>query len=110
MVQKAFTHLLKTNHPNLTDEKILEEFRSKVEPSLAISQKLGNIYTGSLYACLYSLLYKNKDIHDKKVLLFSYGSGLCSTMLEVYVHSNPLTTKQFAETASFFKKRTKIDP
>lgn len=56
-----------------------------------MSQRIGNIYTGSLYACLFSLLYKNPNMADKKGLMFSYGSGLCSTMLQVHVLTNPLS-------------------
>jgi len=65
-----------------------------VNPSLFISQRLGNIYTGSLYACLFSLLYTNPNIANKQALLFSYGSGLCSTMMELTIISNPLSQQQ----------------
>jgi hydroxymethylglutaryl-CoA synthase len=94
MVQKAFTALIKTQYPNISPESIGKMFEDKVQPSLFISQRVGNIYTGSLYACLYSLLYKNPQIRDQKGLLFSYGSGLCSSMLQVKIIENPLSQQQ----------------
>ena len=74
-----------------------------------MSKRVGNIYTGSLYACLFSLLYKNQEIKDKKVLLFSYGSGLCSSMLNAHIHENPLRKQQLKDTDNFFENRVKID-
>lgn len=62
----------------------------RVHPTLHISQRIGNIYTGSLFAGLVSLLVTNPEIKNKNVMLFSYGSGLCSSMLTVRVHQNPL--------------------
>ena len=63
---------------------------TKVDPTLQISQRIGNIYTGSLYSCLVSLLTSGLDVKNKNVLLFSYGSGLCASMLTIKIHSNPL--------------------
>lgn len=66
----------------------------KVDPTLQISQRIGNIYTGSLYSCLISLLVFRPEIKNKNVMLFSYGSGLCSSMFSVKIHSNPLNRGQ----------------
>ena len=42
---------------------------------------LGNIYTGSLYNGLISLVAdKSIDLTDKKIMLFSYGSGCAASM------------------------------
>jgi hydroxymethylglutaryl-CoA synthase len=67
---------------------------TKVDPTLQISQRIGNIYTGSLYSCLVSLLTSNLEVKNKNAILFSYGSGLCSTMFTVKIHSNPLNKEQ----------------
>lgn len=72
----------------------MKSFMAKVDPTLKISQKIGNIYTGSLYSCLISLLTSNLEVKNKNVLLFSYGSGLCSSMFTVKIHSNPLSKEQ----------------
>lgn len=98
MVQKAYTALARVDQPQLSDLDISAAFQKQVEPTLFVSQRIGNIYTGSLYACLYSLLYRTPDIANKRALLFSYGSGLCSTMLQATIHTNPLSPKQIEET------------
>ena len=47
---------------------------------------LGNIYTGSLYNGLLSLICDTTiDLAGKKVMLFSYGSGCAASMFFVHV-------------------------
>lgn len=55
-----------------------------------ISQRVGNIYTGSLFSTLVGLMISGKDLSGKNVGLFSYGSGLCSTLLTAKIHKNVL--------------------
>lgn len=58
MVQKAYTTLTK-QEGNPTTQEIADSFMKKVHPTLHISQRIGNIYTGSLFAGLVSLLVTN---------------------------------------------------
>ena len=90
MVQKAYFKMVRLEEPKLSDEDCLSRFMEKVHPTLHISQRTGNIYTGSLYSCLISLLVLNPDIKNKNVLLFSYGSGCCSSMFTAKILENPL--------------------
>lgn len=47
---------------------------------------LGNIYTGSLYNGLLSLICDTTiDLSGKKVLMFSYGSGCAASLFAVHV-------------------------
>ena len=47
---------------------------------------LGNIYTGSLYNGLLSLVCdKSIDLAGKRIMLFSYGSGCASSMFMIHV-------------------------
>lgn len=67
-------------------------FEQKTKPSLLLASQIGNMYTPSLYGGLISLLV-SKDISElagNKVGLFSYGSGLASTMFSITV-SNDFT-------------------
>jgi 3-hydroxy-3-methylglutaryl CoA synthase len=57
-----------------------------VLPSGFLPRLLGNTYTSSLYTGLLSLLLTTPHIQNKSALLFSYGSGLCSTMMTVKIH------------------------
>ena len=69
---------------NVATKSVFEE---KVSPSLQIATNVGNMYTPSLYASLCSLLC-NKDVVDllgKRVTLFSYGSGLASSMFSLKI-------------------------
>ena len=49
---------------------------------MELNRNVGNIYTGSLYLSLISLLLnkEGKDLFNKRVLMYSYGSG-CATSL-----------------------------
>jgi hydroxymethylglutaryl-CoA synthase len=58
---------------------------------IVLNLMLGNLYCGSLYAGLLSLLHSKGDaLLDKRVMLFSYGSGLAATMFTLLVNQ-PLT-------------------
>lgn len=110
MVQKAFLRVVKVESPNLTDKEGLEIFQKKVHPSLYISQRIGNIYTGSLFSCLISVLVQNPKIKNRNVMLFSYGSGLCATMMTAKVISNPLGEAQIQFILDRLSNRIKVDP
>ena len=51
-------------------------FATQVEPSLRLPALVGNIYTGSLYLALLSLLHHEAtQLAGQRIGLFSYGSG-----------------------------------
>jgi len=57
-----------------------------VGPSLVLPSLVGNIYTGSMYLALASLLSTSKeDLTGKRVGLFSYGSGSCAEFFSAVV-------------------------
>lgn len=60
-----------------------EAFASKVAPSLTLSRDVGNVYSGSLYLALVSLLEQTRDVDltGQRILLGSYGSGASAKML-----------------------------
>ena len=59
--------------------------KSRLEPGLELPSLVGNIYTGSLYLSLISLFYNLRNspekLENKNILLYSYGSGLASSIL-----------------------------
>lgn len=67
---------------NIFNDLVKDPYKQKVEPSLFLPKKLGNSYTASLYTGLLSLVSQksDKDLKNKRVLMFSYGSGLAATM------------------------------
>jgi len=61
-------------------------FDRLVGPSLVLPSQVGNIYTGSMYLALASLLSSSKeDLTGKRVGLFSYGSGSCAEFFSAVV-------------------------
>ena len=72
-------------------------FAAKVAPSLLMPKNVGNTYCGSLYASLCSLLSEIPvdQLLGKRIGLFSYGSGLASSMFSLRVAGSvqPLTDK-----------------
>lgn len=59
----------------------------RVAPSLTVPTNTGNMYTASLYAALSSLLYYvgSDALQNKRIGLFSYGSGLASSLFSCKV-------------------------
>ena len=110
-VSKKYPELLKFHNvkreDTYTDKDIEKAFMSlskakftqKTQPSLFISSQVGNMYTPSVYSGLASLLI-NKPINElagTKVGVFSYGSGLCSTLYSLTV------TKEIGEGSNLKK-------
>jgi len=55
------------------------DFETRVMPTMWANQRIGNIYTGSLYLALAGLCESRSDfLKGRKIALFSYGSGSCS--------------------------------
>ncbi|XP_066997696.1 hydroxymethylglutaryl-CoA synthase 1 isoform X2 [Anabrus simplex] len=77
-IEKAFMDLSK------------DFFEDKTKPSLLLANQVGNMYTPSLYGGLVSLLISNKveNLAGKRVALFSYGSGLASSMFSLHITNN----------------------
>nr|CAB3453995.1 unnamed protein product [Digitaria exilis] len=60
----------------------------KVQPSTLLPKQIGNMYTASLYAALASVLYsKNESLDGQRIVMFSYGSGLTSTMFSLRLNN-----------------------
>ena len=61
-------------------------YESMVRPGTLLPQQVGNMYTASLYAGLASLLYTAAaQLAGKRVLCFSYGSGLAASAFSITV-------------------------
>ncbi|KAF8216657.1 hydroxymethylglutaryl-coenzyme A synthase N terminal-domain-containing protein [Mycena galopus ATCC 62051] len=77
--------LAATPKASLTDKNVektfvaagKKSFAAKVDPTMACSRRLGNMYTASLYGCLASLLstVPSAELQGKRASLFAFGSG-----------------------------------
>jgi hydroxymethylglutaryl-CoA synthase len=77
MAKKAHRHLMQMEGKTEADADA--SFNVEVASSLQLPGQVGNIYTGSLYMALASLLNAEaKSIEGQHVAMFSYGSGCCA--------------------------------
>ena len=75
MSRKAHRHLRTLDGDKEPDAS----FERLVGPSLVLPSQVGNIYTGSMYMALASLLTSSREeLAGKRIGLFSYGSGSCA--------------------------------
>ncbi|KAJ3333256.1 hypothetical protein HDU76_010076 [Blyttiomyces sp. JEL0837] len=99
-VEKVFMDITKTS------------FSKKVLPGLLASKNCGNMYCGSLYAGLSSLLSEipSSELLGKRVLMFSYGSGLASSMFSFTVRRDISNIAQNLKVGDRLAARTKLPP
>ena len=67
-----------------------KKFQARVQPGINVPTMCGNMYTASLYGSLCSLLSNvpANELQGKKIALFSYGSGLASSLFSVKVNGD----------------------
>ncbi|KAJ3106429.1 Hydroxymethylglutaryl-CoA synthase, cytoplasmic [Phlyctochytrium planicorne] len=99
-VEKAFVDFTKA------------EFAAKVSPGLTASKNVGNMYCGSLYSGLASLLSEvpSEQLLNKRVVMFSYGSGFAASMFSFYVRGSTSTIAANLSVSKRLNSRTKIEP
>lgn len=79
MSKKAHRHLRLQDGDEAGDASL----ERLVGPSLDLPSQVGNLYTGSLYLALVSLLEKTPaNLDGQKIGLFSYGSGSCAEFFQ----------------------------
>ncbi|XP_031476484.1 hydroxymethylglutaryl-CoA synthase-like isoform X2 [Nymphaea colorata] len=79
----------------------------KVQPSTLLPKQVGNMYTASIYAAFASIIHnKHKSLEGQRVLMFSYGSGLASTMFSLKLHDGelPFSLSNIANVLGLSKK------
>lgn len=64
-----------------------EESTRRLTPALKLATNTGNMYTASCWTSLSSVLFfvGNEELQGKRISVFSYGSGLASTLMSVKV-------------------------
>ncbi|KAG5673664.1 hypothetical protein PVAND_003691 [Polypedilum vanderplanki] len=95
-----------------------ETFNQKTKPSLFLANQVGNMYTPSVYSGLVSLLVSvDGDVNKllgRHVGVFSYGSGLASTMYSISITNDTEKLQALLDKLSYVKplleQRTKISP
>jgi hydroxymethylglutaryl-CoA synthase len=93
MAKKAHRHFVELEHREADDEekskRFKETFHRMVAPGLLGVREVGNIYTGSVYMGLVSLLEMEREkAGGKKAGIFSYGSGCGAEFLICNIKDN----------------------
>ncbi|RMY61186.1 hypothetical protein D0864_12973 [Hortaea werneckii] len=83
---------------SLTDKNIEKTFvalskkryAARVQPTIDVPTMCGNMYTASVYSSLVSLIanVSSNDLQGKRVAMFSYGSGLASSMFSLRIRGS----------------------
>jgi hydroxymethylglutaryl-CoA synthase len=72
-------------------------------------EECGNSYCGSLYAGLLSLITNKADeLQGKRILMFSYGSGLAATLFSIRVEGDVRPIKQTTQVQARLESRKPI--
>mmetsp|Transcript_1533 Transcript_1533/g.2336 ORF Transcript_1533/g.2336 Transcript_1533/m.2336 type:complete len:509 (-) Transcript_1533:1649-3175(-) len=104
-----------TIHKNRDLEKAVmdlhkEKFTQSVSPGLLVSQECGNMYTGSVYASLCSLISSQDAKLDKRALVFSYGSGSAASMFSLRFNRGVDKMRTAINLQNRLSQRTKLTP
>lgn len=100
-------------------EKIFMErskiiFEKMTKPSLLLASRVGNMYTPSVYSGLASYLVSlpSENLPGKKIGVFSYGSGLASSMFSIKIVDNELSImiKNLQKSLDNLEKRIRVTP
>ncbi|EAW15342.1 putative hydroxymethylglutaryl-CoA synthase [Aspergillus clavatus NRRL 1] len=89
-----------------------ERFARRVEPSLTLPTNCGNMYTASAYAGLISLISNipSDQLQGRRIGVFSYGSGLASTLFSVRVHGDTAAMARKINLHDRLGARTAVSP
>jgi len=99
-----------------------ESYEDKVLPSMVLGKQVGNSYCGSLYNGMASLIDaeagtglldttgEDGSFQEKRVLMFSYGSGLAASMFSVRVRKPVTHIKKAINLQDRLVSRVAVDP
>lgn len=86
------------------------KFEEKFMDSILYSQRVGNIYTGSLFLGLLSLLENNKNLKaGDNIALYSYGSGAVCEVFSLSLVENFQTKIRKDRLKTDFSNRTRLN-
>ena len=89
-------------------------FQEKTKPSLQMATNVGNMYTASLYGGLAAYLCSKtkENLIGNRVALFSFGSGLVSSLFSLKIRGEnlDLITSTLGDLDKTLEDRRKVDP
>lgn len=86
-----------------------KDWKEKCERTLLLAKNLGNIYTGSLYNGLLTLICDEQlDLKGKTIMMFSYGSGCAASMFTFTVNGDYQPIQKRAQFKQRLASRVKL--
>ncbi|OQE36719.1 hypothetical protein PENCOP_c011G03919 [Penicillium coprophilum] len=91
---------------------IKEKFSERVNSSITAPTQCGNMYNGSLYSGLVSLLsnVSCEELQNKRIGMFSYGGGLASTLFSLRVVGDTSGIARQVRLNERLEARTAVSP
>lgn len=73
-----------------------KRFAKRIQPSITVPNMCGNMYCASVYSSLVSLLSNvdDQELQGKKVGIFSFGSGLASSLFSLKIRGSVAEMKE----------------
>ena len=87
-----------------------EKYASRVFPGTLGGRRLGNLYTGSLYAGLLSAIANPAVERGERISMFSYGSGSAATLFSLKVDGDLKEQRDACDFVQRLDARTKATP
>ncbi|ORX53236.1 hydroxymethylglutaryl-CoA synthase [Hesseltinella vesiculosa] len=87
-------------------------YAEKVLPCAYVPKQIGNMYTAAVWSGLASLVSEvaSSDLQGKRVLLYSYGSGLAASMISLRINSDTSSIQQVLNLRERLAQRTFAKP
>lgn len=110
--QSYETSLIDKSTEKLFMELSRENFTLRVQPSLTAPTNCGNMYTAGIYSALISLLSNkpSSELLHKRIGMFSFGSGLASTLFSLRVTGDTSTITTKINLHTRLSERTQVTP
>lgn len=88
------------------------DFTRRVQPSLTAPTNCGNMYTAGIYSALISLLSNKShtELLNKRIGMFSFGSGLASTLFSLRVTGDTSNITNKINIRSRLSERSQVTP
>jgi hydroxymethylglutaryl-CoA synthase len=89
-----------------------KRFNTRVQPSIQVPTQCGNMYCASVYGSLISLVCNvpSDEMQGKRIGIFSYGSGLASSMFSLRVKGNTEEIRQKIDMQNRLDARRTVPP
>ncbi|KAH7151743.1 hydroxymethylglutaryl-coenzyme A synthase C terminal-domain-containing protein [Dactylonectria estremocensis] len=89
-----------------------KRFQERVNPAIQVATLCGNMYCGSVWGGLASLIsiVDNKALEGKRVGLFSYGSGLAASFMSFRINGSVETISNVLDLPARLEARRAVPP